>query len=138
MKIGLPERARAAAGWFIRHALALFPRGLAVIYFIAFASFYPQIPGLLGDNGLAPFAPFFEAVHQHLGARSYYLLPCLAWIHPTVGFLRFLTALGMGISVLAVLGFGSCFVFAMLWALYLSLVSAGQEFMSFQWDILLL
>ncbi len=132
------ERAGACTNWFNRNALTLFPRALAVVYFIAFASFYPQLPGLLGDNGLAPFAPFFQAVHQHLGARSYYLLPCLAWIHPTTGFLRFLTALGMGISVLAAAGFGSAVALAMLWALYLSLVGAGQEFMSFQWDILLL
>src|ERR1022692_5063415 len=93
--------------WFIRHSLSLFPRALAAIYFIAFASFYPQIPGLLGDNGLAPFSAFAKAVHQQLGARGYYLLPCLAWIHPTAGFLRILTALGMGVSVLAMIGFGS-------------------------------
>jgi hypothetical protein len=136
--MSLSERARDCTGWFIRHAAALFSRALAAIYFIAFASFYPQIPGLIGDNGLAPFGPFFQAVHQQLGARSYYLLPCIAWLHPAIGFLQFLTGLGMGISVLAVLGFGSWAAFAMLWALYLSLVGAGQEFMSFQWDILLL
>src|SRR5580658_6139548 len=104
--MSVSERARDCPGWFIRNAEALFPRALAVIYFIAFASFYPQIPGLIGDNGLAPFAPFFQAVYRQLGAHSYYLLPCLAWIHPTTGFLRFLTALGMGISLLAAAGFG--------------------------------
>jgi lipase maturation factor 1 len=134
----IADRAITCGVWFTRRAKALFPRGVAVIYFIALASFYPQIPGLLSDNGLAPFQPFFQAVHEHYGARSYYLLPCLAWIHPSVAFLRLLTLAGMVVSVLAAIGFGSFLAFALLWAVYLSLVGAGQEFMSFQWDILLL
>lgn len=38
----------------------LFQRGLAVIYLIAFASIYVQIPGLLGTNGLMPVRANFE------------------------------------------------------------------------------
>ena len=70
MTLRFPERSRACADWFVRHALASFPRALAAIYFIAFASFYPQIPGLLGDNGLAPFSAFAKAVHQQLDRKS--------------------------------------------------------------------
>src|SRR5258707_1042351 len=118
--------------------LRLFPRAMALVYMTAFASFYPQIPGLLGDNGLAPLASFFRVIHEHYGGRSYYLLPSLAWIHPTAGFLQFLAALGVVISLLAAAGFGGWLSFGVLWVLYLSMVGPGQDFMSFQWDILLL
>src|SRR5438128_1927656 len=98
----------------------LFARGTAVVYLIAFASFYPQIPGLVGENGLQPFAEFFQKVHQHYGARSYYLLPGLAWIHPTGGFLQLLAALGMVVALLAAAGIASGPAFLALWVLFLS------------------
>src|SRR5579871_2424814 len=116
-----------------------FPRAMAVIYLIAFASFYPQIPGLVGDGGLAPFARFFAAVEARYHAQSYYLLPSLAWIHPTTGFLQLIALAGIVIAIAAAAGFfAGGLSFAALWFLYLSLVDAGQDFMAFQWDILLL
>ncbi len=129
---------RSTWRWLETNAVAIFPRALAVVYFIAFASFYPQIDALVGANGLTPMRPFFEAVYKQLGSRGYWLLPSLAWIHPTAAFLKLLAAAGMAISLLAAAGFGSCLAMAALWALYLALVGAGQDFMAFQWDILLL
>ena len=50
-----------------------------------------------------------------------------------------LTALlGMALSALAVTGCHNILVFAGLWLLYLSLSTAGQTFLHFQWDIFVL
>lgn len=46
--------------------------------------------------------------------------------------------LGVVLSVLVVMGLGISCVFVILFVLYLSVVSVGQTFASFQWDILLL
>jgi hypothetical protein len=116
----------------------IFLRLLGGVYLIAFASFYPQIPGLIGGRGILPAAGFLEAVHRQLGTRGYYLLPTLAWLHPSDRFLQLLAAGGIVFALLAILGRATGFSFLMLWVLYLSLVSAGRDFMAFQWDILLL
>ena len=115
-----------------------FPRAIALVYLAAFASFYPQIPGLVGENGIEPYGSFFRLIRENYGARAYYLLPSLAWLHPTTGFLQLLAGLGIVLSILAAAAFGNRYVFAALWILWLSLVSAGGDFMSFQWDVLLL
>ena len=46
--------------------------------------------------------------------------------------------LGVALSVALFLGYAQPVCLALLWAFYLSLVSAGQIFFSFQWDALLL
>ena len=45
---------------------------------------------------------------------------------------------GAAASLLALAGFAQGFLFAVCWAFYLSLVHVGQDFLSFQWDVLLL
>ncbi len=115
-----------------------FLRMMGLIYLTAFASLYPQIPGLLGENGILPASRYLQAVHEHLGSRGYYLAPTLAWLHPTGGFLQLLAGTGVAVSLLAMAGVATGASFALLWILYLSLVSVGQDFLSFQWDTLLL
>ncbi len=123
--------------WLVRRGHWLFPRAIGLVYLAAFASLYPQIPGLIGNNGIAPFGIFFRAVHERYGLRAYYLLPSLAWLHPTGKFLSVLVALGVLLSLTAVAK-ASSYLFAGLWVLWLSVVSAGGDFLSFQWDVLLL
>jgi hypothetical protein len=120
----------------------LFHRGMAAVYAMAFASFYSQIPGLVGEHGLAPYGAFFAVVHDRYGARGYYLLPSLAWLHPTTGFLQLICALGIVVAIFAAFietdGLTNRISFAALWVLWLSVVNTGSDFMSFQWDVLLL
>jgi len=42
----------------------LFLRGLALIYFSAFASMSGQIEGLVGENGILPVASKLELIEQ--------------------------------------------------------------------------
>ncbi len=116
----------------------LFLRLLAVIYLIAFASLWPQLRGLVGAQGILPAGQFLQAVRAELGARGYYLFPTLAWINPSERFLEFLAGAGVLLSLGVLLGFGGGPSLFLQWLFYLSLVTVGRDFMSFQWDILLL
>jgi len=74
----------------------------------------------------------------NLGTRAYWLVPTLAWFNAHDVFLKFLALGGTLLSLLLILGVLTVPVLVILWISYLSLVSAGQFFMSFQWDNLLL
>ena len=117
----------------------LFLKLLAVIYFIAFGSLLPQIHGLIGADGLLPIHLYLQRAFELWGTEAYYQLPTLLWIHPSDTFLIGLCSLGVILSTVAVTtNVAPAMTFGMLWGLYLSLTIAGQEFLSFQWDVLLL
>ena len=116
----------------------LFLRGLGCIYLIAFLSLWVQIHGLIGSNGISPADQFLSLVHQQLGVEGYYFVPTLFWLNPSDIFLHFLCAGGVLLSLVLIVGFFPTFTLAGLWVFYLSLVTVGQVFLSFQWDVLLL
>lgn len=116
----------------------LFLRLLAVVYFIAFISLLPQISGLIGSNGILPAAHYLQLVKENFGIERYWFFPNLAWLNPSDTFLQFLALGGALLSLLLLLGVAVVPVLTLLWTFYLSLVVVGQDFMSFQWDILLL
>jgi lipase maturation factor 1 len=65
-------------------------------------------------------------------------LPTLCWISSSDAFLQFLCAGGAVLSCVVALGFMPAPGLFLLWLFYLSLVKAGQVFLGFQWDTLLL
>ena len=97
-----------------------------------------QIHGLIGSNGILPADQFLTAVRQQIGTSGYYFVPTLFWLNPSDIFLHLLCAGGVILSLVLIAGFFPPFTLAALWVLYLSLVSVGQVFLSFQWDVLLL
>ncbi len=115
-----------------------FLRALGVIYLIAFVSLWVQVDGLIGSNGISPVNQFLPAVHEQLGGRAYSLLPTLCWFNSSNAFLHFLCAGGVVSSLLLIAGFVPVVSLIALFVFYLSLTIAGQAFLSFQWDILLL
>ncbi len=117
---------------------ALFLRLLGVVYGVAFLSLAPQLPGLVGSEGLLPAAAYLERVYEVQGAEAYYRLPTLLWLWPGDGLLLGLCWAGVALSAAAVAGIAPIATFAGLWLCYLSLTVAGQDFLSFQWDVLLL
>lgn len=116
----------------------LFIRLLSLIYFIAFLSFLLEAKGLYGGDGILPIADFIESRFPDPATISLLQYPSLFLYWHDDSSLIFLPALGMTASVLAFSGLftGPCLI--VMWLLYLSIVNAGQDFMSFQWDILLL
>src|SRR5947207_6284547 len=115
-----------------------FLRALGIIYLIAFVSLWSQVEGLVGRSGISPINQFLPAVHEQLGRQAYSLLPTLCWFNSSNAFLHFLCGGGVAFSLLLVLGIAPAICLTALFVSYLSLTIAGQTFLSFQWDILLL
>ena len=124
-------------------ACFLFLRLLGVVYLIAFVSLWTQISGLIGDHGILPEKNFLDSIERHFAQYSphesaVWNLPTLAWFSPHDGFLHFLCGMGAFLSALLILGILPIPTLVLLWIDYLSLFHAGQVFLGFQWDILLL
>ena len=115
-----------------------FLRLLGLIYLIAFLSLWVQVDGLIGAKGIAPLPEFLARAHAQLGAQAALVLPTLCWLNSSNAALHFLCGGGAVVSVLLVAGIAPIFCLIFLFVSYLSLTIAGQDFLSFQWDILLL
>ena len=113
-------------------------RLLGAVYLVAFASFWSQAQGLIGPHGILPAGDFLDAVRAQLGTEAYSQVPTLFWLSNGAAALHLACAAGVVASVLAIAGIAPLLCFVLSWALYLSIVQAGQDFMSFQWDVLLL
>jgi lipase maturation factor 1 len=116
----------------------LFLRLLGFIYLAAFASLWVQIHGLIGSQGISPIAEYLELATRAQGKQAYFLNPSLCWLNASDRALTAMCAGGVILALLQILGAAQHLTLAALWLLYLSLTVAGQEFLSFQWDSLLL
>src|SRR5438093_9246702 len=115
-----------------------FLRALGLIYLIAFVSLWVQVEGLVGSDGVSPVNQFLPAVYERFGRSAYSLLPTLCWFYSSNSFLHFLCSGGVVLSLLLIVGIAPALSLVALFVFYLSLILAGQTFLSFQWDILLL
>ena len=116
----------------------LFLRGLALVFAIAFLSLWVQIHGLAGSRGILPVGEFLDFVRQRLGGAAPTRLPTLCWLSASDRSLDLQCGSGVLLSVLLFAGVAPRLCLVLLWTLYLSVSVAGQEFLSFQWDVLLL
>ena len=116
----------------------LFLRLLGLVYLVAFASLAFQIRGLVGEHGILPAARFLDWAHSIYGAGAYRLLPTFFWLDASDPALVTLAWTGAGLGFLLMLGVRPRLLLVLLWLLYLSLSVVGQDFLSFQWDALLL
>ncbi|CAI9730487.1 Hypothetical predicted protein [Octopus vulgaris] len=117
---------------------------MSVIYLFAFASYYVQIPGLLGDNGILP-ARVVKLKEVNSVVDFFQGEFTLLRLMPFIGLTRetgmdLLCLLGILLSFLCMVmkSFRNSVEYSFLWLLYISLYSVGQTFFYFQWDILLL
>ncbi|HET7305117.1 MAG TPA: lipase maturation factor family protein [Segeticoccus sp.] len=131
-----------ATGWFVTEGQWLgrlvFQRALAAIYVVAFLSARNQFRALLGTHGLMPIpaylrrVPFRRAPSLFQWRYSDGLFEAVCWVGIVLG-------LASVIGVTGALPLGACMaVYAVLWALYLSVVNVGQAWYSFGWESLLL
>ena len=120
-------------------------RGVAALYLVAFVSSLNQFRALLGEHGLLPAPVLLDWVAEKKERRR--------MLHPTI-FLRIrytdrrlVTLCVAGIIVAAALVGGvpqwgppwvPMLCFLALWLGYMSVVSIGQTFYSFGWEMLLL
>ena len=110
---------------------------LGLVYFFAFTSFGIQAFGLVGSKGILPFPDFFRAVRASLGPRGYWELPSVLWLSWTDGALTAAWLLGAAAALAAIFTKWQRTALALCLVLWISLCTVGQDFLSFQWDILL-
>ena len=115
-----------------------FLRALGAIFAIAFVSLWVQIDGLIGDRGILPVGEYLAAARESLGAAAPLAVPTLFWFDASNGALHLLCGAGVAVSLALIAGFAPALCLALLLVFYLSLVVAGQTFLGFQWDMLLL
>ena len=116
----------------------LFLRMLGTIYLIAFASFGVQAAGLIGSRGVLPAAEFLRAAQVYFGTARYWNVPTFFWLSGSDASIRADWMAGICLSVLVLAGVNWRGLRLALFLLYLSVVTAGQVFMAYQWDALLL
>jgi lipase maturation factor 1 len=110
--------------WRVRN---WFVRLLGAIFVVAFWSLGRQVVLLYGERGLEPACP--------VAARA---LETVFRLHCSDAWLWWGTVAGAGLGVVLALGLVPRWTLVACWALYLSYVRIGQDFLSFQWDNLLL
>jgi len=116
----------------------LFLRALGLIYFSAFYSLRFQIRGLLGPNGLLPARLYLKEVVNFLGASRYWYAPTLLWLDSGDRALLALSWIGMIASLVLVLNIWPRAMLVICFAMFLSFVSAAQDFSGYQSDGMLL
>src|SRR5947209_20100509 len=115
-----------------------FLRALGLIYLIAFVSLWVQVEGLVGSDGVSPVNQFLPAVYERFGRSAYSLVPTLCWFNSSNGFRFFLFCGRVFLLFVLIVWIAPALSLVALFVFYLSLILAGQTFLSFQWDILLL
>lgn len=116
----------------------LIQRGMGLIYLVAFLAALNQFRPLLGERGLLPAPKFLKntSFKEFPGVfQWYYSDRFFGWIAGSGVFLSLLALSGLSDSGPVWL---SMIIWFLLWALYLSIVNAGQIFYGYGWESLLL
>jgi len=124
----------ASTYWLTRFVLL---RLLGAVYAVAFLVAVNQLVPLIGEHGLLPVGNFLDLVRQSYGSTSagFFKLPSLFWFwHSDVALLT-ASWVGLVLSLVVVAGYANAPLMAVLWALYLSIVHAGQEWYGYGWEI---
>ena len=116
----------------------LFLRGLGLVYLAAFVSFGVQARGLIGSHGILPLGEFADAVRAAVGAERFYLVPMVFWWSASDFAIQTVCWGGAGLALLLTCNLLPRVSLLLLYILYLSLLYAGQVFMTYQWDVYLL
>jgi predicted DCC family thiol-disulfide oxidoreductase YuxK len=121
----------------------IFIRVLAAVYAVAFASVATQAEGLIGSHGILPATQLLASIGQRAGALRFLAIPSIFWAATDDLTLTGMAWCGVALAfALFITGFKrgrlERFLLVALFILYLSYSAIGQEFLSFQWDSLLL
>ena len=116
----------------------LFIRILSLLFLAAFASLSVQIVGLAGSDGILPLHYAFENKQAYWGKLAWWHMPTLFWFNASDTALVSVAYAGCLVSILLFFNVFPRISLIIILILYLSLYHAGQIFMNFQWDILLL
>ncbi|HEY7213910.1 MAG TPA: lipase maturation factor family protein [Thermoanaerobaculia bacterium] len=117
----------------------IFLRCLGLIFFSAFYSLAFQIKGLIGPEGILPAGAYLKDVTRVLpGLSRFYYVPTVLWLGTGRTALMILVWGGLIASALLVLNVWPRAMNAVCLVLFLSFISAAQDFSSYQSDGMLL
>ena len=121
----------------------LFLRLLGLVYVLAFGSLAGQLPGLIGHDGILPADEYLRRVSEWaestgVGIDRYRLVPTIFWLGTGDRLLQGTAYVAAALGALVALEIAPIVLLPILWALYLSLTVVCGEFLSYQWDGLLL
>jgi hypothetical protein len=119
-------------------SLALFLRLLGFIYFVVYLPFLFQIKGLLGSKGILPTGRYLQGAKRILGKKAYHFLPTIFWLNHSDKVLIGSICSALLFSVLLMLNIFPPLMLLLLYCVHLSIVSIGQDFLSFGWEMFLL
>lgn len=118
--------------------MQIYVRLLGVVYAVAFLSLAVQVRGLIGSDGILPAAEHLRLAGEVLGDKARLRVPTLFWIAVADPLLVAAAWAGAAAGLAVAVGLIQGPLLLLAWALYLSLVSVGQVFLNYQWDMLLL
>jgi predicted DCC family thiol-disulfide oxidoreductase YuxK len=116
----------------------IFLRLFGLVYLSAFASFAVQARGLIGSHGILPLSELVDVVARNTGMERFFLMPMVFWWNASDLAIQAVCWAGCALSLCVVLNLLPRLSLLLLYALYLSLLYAGQVFMDYQWDVFLL
>ncbi|MFY1827096.1 lipase maturation factor family protein [Myxococcus fulvus] len=117
----------------------LFLRLTGGVFLIAFTSLRPQVLGLFGARGIRPVKDLVESeLREQPALERWRRLPTVFWFDASDAALERGCRVGQLLSLAVIFNVAPRSALALLWGLYLSYAAVGRDFLSFQWDVLLL
>jgi lipase maturation factor 1 len=117
--------------------VSTFLRLLGGVYFIAFLSLGIQASGLLGSRGILPIETYLKLARESAGSGVYWRVPTIFWLNAGDGALSLVWITGTAAALMTVFGKWKRTALVVCLMLWLSICAVGQDFLSFQWDLLL-
>jgi lipase maturation factor 1 len=115
-----------------------FCRLIGLVFLIAFLSFWVQMEGLIGEQGIVPTHQYLSQLSKLSPWDRFSKVPTLLWLDSSELSIHLVCALGCLSSLLLFMWITPRLMAFFCWGFYLSLFTSTQSFLSFQWDILLL
>lgn len=119
-------------------SIYLFLHLLGAIYFFAFGALLFQIKGLLGSKGILPVENYLKFLNARMSKKRYYYFPTIFWWNYSDNMLLAVSACGAILSLILLFGGPPAILLPFLIFLHLSILSVGQDFLSFGWEGFLL
>ncbi len=116
---------------------SLFLRGFGFTGLVAFRSLRRQVLGLFGSQGIVPLQERLSFIRQNTGRERYVRFPSFLWFGASDRALMRWCRVGEGVSIMLLGGIAPRLSSLAVTSTYLSFVSVGHPFLSYQWDALL-
>lgn len=126
---------------FLGHSdigIFIFTKTVSLCFILAFLSLLPQTLGLFGSRGILSIDTLMSIIERQNHPLRFWQIPSVFWLNSSDRSLYYAAFVGLSSSTFAFLGVASGWMLLIALLIYLSFSSAGQDFMGFQWDALLL